>query len=621
MLEQWSDDNKMEIFKPQQSGELTCNVDKRSINEDGVGQVICLENPHLLKTLQDHSLAAATVSNLNINIKRFNDAKENKNTCRDNHGGINQLGGTFVNGRPLIEPVRRKIVELAHQGVRPCDISRQLRVSHGCVSKILSRFYETGSVRPGVIGGSKPKVATPSVVAKIQEYKQHNPTMFAWEIRDKLLSEQICDSDSVPSVSSINRIVRNRLGSSSHASMADLNSPLLKIDPDMTHYFVHSGLPIQIGAISTNFPGSIHAHLPRTTSGSYSISGILGMAVPSSQGNLGTLIMCSDYSIPNVQQIHSHVLNDEKGNVHIMQEGEIAPSIDHPTQVNANEYVLESSDSFHDSSAASSSSLSNEEDKFSNEQINKPYYMKMDLNFDSENEKSTNKKASMQINGVDDSKFDMSLQSTIHHAFSHPNEQTNHTFKKAMRRVRTTFSLEQRRALEDAFEKTPYPDAEQREEISIQCDLPEPRVQVWFSNKRAKLRRQDRNEDKQDSSKNKEMISSHLDFQRIQNHIKQYDCKNNSEENNQSCFSDEYQDQINVHDDVKNCLLNTELNTSSLPTDHRFTNRVLSEIKTSDSATNSCSLPPVSTLTKSTNLHHDDGWPHQQRKLFVLGNY
>jgi len=67
--------------------------------------------------------------------------------------GINQLGGVFVNGRPLPDHVRRRIVELALFGVRPCDISRQLLVSHGCVSKILTRFYETGSVQPGAVGG------------------------------------------------------------------------------------------------------------------------------------------------------------------------------------------------------------------------------------------------------------------------------------------------------------------------------------------------------------------------------------------------------------------------------------------------------------------------------------
>lgn len=67
------------------------------------------------------------------------------------------------------------------------------------------RFYETGSIKPGIIGGSKPKVATPTVVEAITEFKRHNPTMFAWEIKEKLVAEGICDSDKVPSVSSINR--------------------------------------------------------------------------------------------------------------------------------------------------------------------------------------------------------------------------------------------------------------------------------------------------------------------------------------------------------------------------------------------------------------------------------
>lgn len=182
------------------------------------------------------------------------------------HGGVNQLGGVFVNGRPLPDVVRQRIVELAHQGVRPCDISRQLRVSHGCVSKILGRYYETGSIKPGVIGGSKPKVATPKVVDKIAEYKRQNPTMFAWEIRDRLLAERICDNDTVPSVSSINRIIRTKVQQPFHPT------------PD------GSGTPVSA-------PG--HTIVPSTASppvssasndpvGSYSINGILG--IPRSNG-------------------------------------------------------------------------------------------------------------------------------------------------------------------------------------------------------------------------------------------------------------------------------------------------------------------------------------------------
>lgn len=68
------------------------------------------------------------------------------------HSGVNQLGGVFSNGKPLPFHIRLKILELALCGYRPCDISRQLLVSHGCVSKILARFAETGSILPGAIG-------------------------------------------------------------------------------------------------------------------------------------------------------------------------------------------------------------------------------------------------------------------------------------------------------------------------------------------------------------------------------------------------------------------------------------------------------------------------------------
>ncbi|OQR72862.1 paired box protein Pax-2a-like [Tropilaelaps mercedesae] len=130
--------------------------------------------------------------------------------CSAANGGVNQLGGAFSNGKPLPLHVRVRILEMALLGFRPCDISRRLLVSHGCVSKILSRFAETGSILPGAIGGSKPRVSTPLVIEKILGYKKENSSLFAWEIRERLLREGVCPREALPSVSSINRILRKK---------------------------------------------------------------------------------------------------------------------------------------------------------------------------------------------------------------------------------------------------------------------------------------------------------------------------------------------------------------------------------------------------------------------------
>jgi paired box protein 3/7 len=138
-------------------------------------------------------------------------------------GRINQLGGVFINGRPLPAHIRMRIIEMAAQGTRPCVISRQLRVSHGCVSKILQRYAETGSIKPGSIGGSKPRITTPLVESKIESYRIECPSILCYEIRRRLLDEKVCDQSSVPSVSAIARFLRNnkKLSNSSDFKQTD----------------------------------------------------------------------------------------------------------------------------------------------------------------------------------------------------------------------------------------------------------------------------------------------------------------------------------------------------------------------------------------------------------------
>ncbi|XP_025247765.1 paired box protein Pax-9 isoform X3 [Theropithecus gelada] len=199
-------------------------------------------------------------------------------------GEVNQLGGVFVNGRPLPNAIRLRIVELAQLGIRPCDISRQLRVSHGCVSKILARYNETGSILPGAIGGSKPRVTTPTVVKHIRTYKQRDPGIFAWEIRDRLLADGVCDKYNVPSVSSISRILRNKIGNlaqQGHYDSYKQHQPTPQPALPYNHIYSYPN-PITAAAAKVPTPPGVPAipgsvAMPRTWPSSHSVTDILGI--------------------------------------------------------------------------------------------------------------------------------------------------------------------------------------------------------------------------------------------------------------------------------------------------------------------------------------------------------
>ena len=114
-------------------------------------------------------------------------------------------------GKLLPLDIREYIIDLYGDGETLSEIGRLLQLPRSTVGGIVNHFRIYGTCQALSSGRKDPEVITDDVLKVIEIWKLRKPTIYAIEIQNRLLRENICVAQNVPSLRSIQRAIRNNL--------------------------------------------------------------------------------------------------------------------------------------------------------------------------------------------------------------------------------------------------------------------------------------------------------------------------------------------------------------------------------------------------------------------------
>ena len=121
-----------------------------------------------------------------------------------------------VQGKAIPSSVREKIIESWLEEKGPTQIGKELRLQKQTIANIVDNFVRIGFRRgnsEAEKGGNNTRLTRSDDVNVYIEYcKKSKPSIYSSEIQNKLVEENMCLPENVPSRSSISHSLKHDLG-------------------------------------------------------------------------------------------------------------------------------------------------------------------------------------------------------------------------------------------------------------------------------------------------------------------------------------------------------------------------------------------------------------------------